>query len=378
MEVGVTFRWSAQFRILTAACLLLGQAIGAAELPGHAAPELDALFQRTNGWAGADGNYSIPLSSNTTLWLFSDTWVGAVANGRRSNVTMINNSIALQRGTNRPEFFYRTNSAGKPASFIVPQDGRGYFWLFHGARTTSGLWCFLQQMESNGKGGPFGFRFVANWVGHVENPDDPPPNWGIKQTKFPFDLHGTNGGLTLGGAVIREGDYIYVGGTDSRKQTRAKYKSGGMILARVSADKFGDFNEWRFYGEGNWQADFEKSTMVAPGVANEFSLSYLPGKKKYAAVYMSGTMSGPIVVRLAEQLEGPWSEAQEIFRCPEREWPVKVFCYAAKAHPELSPSGDELIITYASNAWDFWDVMRDARIYWPRFVRVPVAKLEVR
>src|SRR6185436_18096708 len=81
-----TFRW-----ILS---LCFAQTIFAADLPGHAAPELDSLFQRTSGWVGADGNYSIPLSTNTTLWLFSDTWVGAAANGRRSNVVMINNSIA--------------------------------------------------------------------------------------------------------------------------------------------------------------------------------------------------------------------------------------------------------------------------------------------
>src|SRR5262245_17354487 len=111
----------------------------AVDLPGRAVPERDAIFQRASGWVGADGNYSIPLATNTTLWLFSDTWVGAVANGRRSNVVMINNSIALQRGTNQPEFFYKTNSTGKAASFITPQDGRGYFWLFHGTRTSSGL-----------------------------------------------------------------------------------------------------------------------------------------------------------------------------------------------------------------------------------------------
>jgi hypothetical protein len=217
---------------------------------------------------------------------------------------------------------------------------------------------------------------VGNWLGHVENPDDPPPAWRITQTRVPFDIHGTNGGLTLGGAVIREGDYIYIGGVDSRKQTKAKHREGGMILARVPVEKIGDFAEWRFFSDGNWQNEFEKTTLIAPGVANEFSLSYLPAKKKYAAVYMAGTMSGKIVVRLAERLEGPWGGAQEVFHCPEKDWPVKVFCYAAKAHPELSPKGDELVITYASNAWDFWDVMRDARIYWPRFVRVSAAGLK--
>ena len=108
---------------------------------GKAAPEWDALFQRESGWIGADGDYSIPLNRDTTLWLFSDTFVGKVKDGKRLDARMINNSIALQRGTNAPEFFYGTTTDGKPASFITPQQGsrRGYFWLAHGMRTARGL-----------------------------------------------------------------------------------------------------------------------------------------------------------------------------------------------------------------------------------------------
>jgi hypothetical protein len=37
------------------------------------APELDALFDRADGWIGADGAYSVALSPQRTLWLFSET-----------------------------------------------------------------------------------------------------------------------------------------------------------------------------------------------------------------------------------------------------------------------------------------------------------------
>ncbi len=59
------------------------------------APELDALFARTSGWIGADGDYSVPLDKNRTLWLFSDTFVGEVKDGKRVGATMINNSAAI-------------------------------------------------------------------------------------------------------------------------------------------------------------------------------------------------------------------------------------------------------------------------------------------
>jgi hypothetical protein len=62
-----------------------------------------------------------------------------------------------------------------------------------------------------------------------------------------------------------------------------------------------------------------------------------------------------------------------VYRCPEMDWAPKVFCYAAKAHPELTKAPDELLITYAANAWNFWDLFSDARLYWPRFVRVKLS-----
>jgi hypothetical protein len=40
------------------------------------------------------------------------------------------------------------------------------------------------------------------------------------------------------------------------------------------------------------------------------------------------------------------------------------------SHPELATAPDELLITYAANAWGFWDLFKEARLYWPRFVRV--------
>jgi hypothetical protein len=47
----------------------------------------------------------------------------------------------------------------------------------------------------------------------------------------------------------------------------------------------------------------------------------------------------------------------------------RVFCYGGKAHAGLS-SARELIVSYVVNSFDFWQVARDAKLYWPRFVRV--------
>lgn len=61
-----------------------------AVLPGH-----DAAFENKSGWTGADGAYSVAISDDIILWLFGDTWVGEVQNGRHVNADLINNSIAI-------------------------------------------------------------------------------------------------------------------------------------------------------------------------------------------------------------------------------------------------------------------------------------------
>ena len=350
--------------------LALGACAGA-EFAGKAAPEWDALFQRQSGWIGADGNYSIPLSRDTTLWLFSDTFVGRVKDGKRLDARMINNSVALQRGTNAPEFFYGTTTNGQPASFIEPEHGspRGYFWLAHGIRTSRGLWFFMQRIVTVRSGTPFGFKLVDTWLAQVANPHAPPPQWRITQIQVPCTEVMEKGALTFGGAVLQQGEYAYIFGGDSRPEAGKAEMPNGLVLARVPAERIADFAQWRFLANGVWQEDFRKVTPAFRNLGSEFSVSWLPGRKEYAVVYSEGIW-GKILVRLAPALTGPWSSPKEVFRCPEMDWPTKAFCYAAKAHPELATAPDELLITYAANAWDFWDLFKDARLYWPRFVRV--------
>jgi hypothetical protein len=358
---------------LTCLLAVLELCVGA-EPVGQAAPEWDALFQRDVGWIGADGVYSIPLGSDTTLWLFSDTFVGKVENGKRLDARMINNSIALQHGTNQPEFFYGTADDGKPASFIKPQHGsrRDYFWLLHGARTARGLYFFLQRVVTVKPGTPFGFKLVDGWLACVANPDDPPPQWRITQSKVPFTSISAKGGLIFGGAVLSEGEFVYIFGGDSRPESKQAGMPNGMVVARAPVEALGDFAQWRFLADGAWQKDCTKVTPLFPNVGSEYSVSWLAARKEYAAVYSEG-IGGNIVLRTAPALAGPWSDPVLVYRCPEMNWPSKAFCYAAKAHPELTSAPDELLITYAANAWNFWDLFRDARLYWPRFVRVRVS-----
>ncbi|MHC4424529.1 MAG: DUF4185 domain-containing protein [Planctomycetota bacterium] len=337
----------------------------------EALPRYDALFCREKGWTGADAVYSAALADDVTLWLFGDTWIGDIVDGKHKGATMVNNSIALQRGkdasTASVEFFWQTTKEGEPAAFIEPADGTGWFWIFDGIVADGKLYLFLVQIIKTGKKGVFGFKHVGTSLAEVENPHGDPFKWRIKQYKIPYGRYSKNGNLFFGSALMRDGDFIYIyGGSEDW----SKGMSGrSMIVARVPYNKVADFEQWRFLSDGNWQAGMTGISKLFDGTATEYSVCYQPSIEQYVAVYTENGMSKNILMRFSPTPVGPWSSAYRIYECPEVEWHKTYFCYAAKAHPEIS-SKNELIITYVCNSTDFWKMAADARIYRPRFFRI--------
>ena len=338
-----------------------------------AAADFNQLFQRTNGWVGADAIYSIPISADRTLWFFGDTFVGRVADGRRTNVAMINNSVGVQQGRGAAadvEFFYQRKADGKAAAWLEPAAAGGWLWPFGGAAEDGQAWLFLWQMEKTAGGGAFAFRNVAVWLARIENPLAAPAAWRISQVKIPFtELAGERRRL-FGSAVLRVEGWNYIYGIE--EPAKGSGAARRMLVARAPAGKVDVFTEWRFWNGEAWVADFRQVRGVVGGMGAEYSVSYMPSLRRYVAVTTENGLSDKIVARAAEQPWGPWSEARVIYNCPEAVLTRRVFCYAGKAHALLDGAG-ELLVSHAFNSHDFWEVVRDARLYWPRFV---IVKLE--
>jgi hypothetical protein len=344
-----------------------GLSFGAAEVYSG----VNALFESKEGWIGADGAYSVEMSPQRRLWLFSDTWVGLVREGKRTGATMVNNSVGLQEGpgpTSTLRFTVLKDAKGKPAAVFAPAEKRGWFWLQAGAYVDKHLFVFLSHVEKTDSTNVFGFRQIGQSLGVVSNPEEDPRSWRYQQNKIPCSVFGLERQLTFGAAVIQDREYLYVYGTDEdiKRKTRDRF----LVLARVPLDKVQDFAAWRFYDGHGWNSDFRTSSRLVDGMASECSVSYLPEPKQYVLVYTEAGLSDRILARTAPAPMGPWSVPVAIYRCPEVRRDKRIFCYAAKAHPTLS-SGQELVISYVANSFDFWQVASDASIYLPRFIRVP-------
>lgn len=328
------------------------------------APDWNQLFQKTNGWLGADVAYSIPLTDNKSVWLFGDTLVGQVAGGKRLHCRMIHSSIALQQTGEAPQFFYPTDKKHNPESFMKSPAAHTDFWLSDGVRTGRGLFIFMQQVAWTG-GGVWGFHCIGTWLASVENPDAPPARWKITTKKLPFTSLASGEDATLGAETLQADGYIYVYGYANPQHSAAQKN---LILARTPENELDDFNAWEFFSNGHWTKDFQNITPMFFGAPPEGSVSWQPFLKKYVFVYTDG-IGGKIVMRLSDAPEGPWTVPVTLYQCPEMGISREVFCYAAKAHPEWSAT-NELLISYASNSQSFSEVLNDTRLYWPRFIRV--------
>jgi hypothetical protein len=334
------------------------------------AAELEAKFRQTEGWLGADGAFSVPLSDTRAVWLFSDTWVGSIKDGKRRPTGLVNNTVGVQEGTGadmKISFAIAKDKDGKHRAIFVPPDGKGWFWLFGGYHAGGKLHVFLPRLEKAGAGGPFGFKGTDLWLGTVSNPTDDPTAWKIAYKKVPFARFDEAPRRSFGSAILRVKDHAFIYGYEEKPGK--PFATRRLIIARAPADRLGDFDSWRFYANGEWKADVDDVTTQADSLGTEFSVNYFPGLKKYGLVYSENGLSDRVVGRFATSPEGPWSEPVVLYNCPEMKRDKKVFTYAGKAHAHLS-SGNDVVITYAVNAFELAPVINNADLYWPRFVRV--------
>lgn len=334
--------------------------------------EYNNIFIRTNGWTGGDGAHSIPISDSTTLWIFGDSWVGPVVEGRHYNAAMISNSVAVQHGKEPvPEnisFYYRKKD-GKPAPFISPSDNVGRYWFTDGGiKTDEGLfivasWIITRDEENS----VFNFEIAGKVLVHVWNPSDKPDNWDMEIKKIPH-FHKMSEGheITFGTPQFVYNGCIYIYGDEFNKKENNRF----MILARAPEGKICDFDSWEFFYKGIWQKESNRVTRLCDHYGAEYSVSYSDYLKKYITVYTENGLSDKIILRTALKPEGPWSPPLVIYETPDTKWDKTYFCYAAKAHPELSKRPDELLISYVCNSFDFFKMCADTRIYRPKFIRI--------
>lgn len=348
------------------------------------APAWSDLFRRTEGWTGGDGIFAIPLSGhegpdhavgNKTLFVFSDTFIGSVDSaGKRVNSTMVNNSLAILDGAvpdpERIRFFWGRNAEGKAASAFVPNTPRtagsqSWYWLQDGF-VHKGFVYDLPLIVTRDTAGPEGFQFKETGIALLKIPLGPngEPDLALAvQKDTPLFFSGAGRTLYYGcgimpntaeaGAPDPDG-YIYVYGRNS------------LYVARVRADDFEDFQEWRYWDGAAWSGDISKSASLGTGGPELSVTPIAQGSLKGKYLLVSSGLEPDIFIRVGESPKGPFGNRINVFKAPEWDAAGKIYTYNAKAHPSLSSDGNWLV-TYNVNTPSFAATVARADIYRPRF-----------
>jgi hypothetical protein len=354
-------------------------------------PEWNRLFDRSEGWTGADGIFSIPLSGykgpdhalgNKTLFVFSDTWIGGVdaATDIRKNATMIHNSLAVLDGSkpdsNKIHFIWSKNAAGKSISAFTPNTPstlgkNAWYWLQDGFYYKGNVYILPIICTSS----PTGWNEVG--VGFIKIPisaEGEPDIANATQKDTPFKYSGSNGNYYFGNGImpntIESGapnpdGFVYV------------YGRFGLYVSRVLPDDFEDFSKWRYWDGTAWNVDIGKAKSLGLGGA-ELSVSPIVSgvyRGKYLLVSMGVEQN--VFFRIGDHPWGAFGSRTNIFSAPE--WHIynsSVYTYNAKAHPSLSGNG-EWLVSYNVNTSDLNLNLAHADIYHPRFFKLRLDPVSV-
>jgi hypothetical protein len=342
---------------------------------GHAFEDAEVLFRQNPRWLGADGAHSIRLDNQRIFWTFADTFVSTSNAHVRHESEMVRNTIAIQTGndplTATMKFYWQQGTDGSPASFF-PEDGQFWYWPQASIRLDEGpLVTFLYRIVNTPEQG-LGFDNTGYAISIVENPDAPPGTW------KPEIINAEHGRVDAfpATALIRIDDYVVA--------VAVKQGEGHQgVLVRYSASSLAKGSieepEWWTGGQTGWVLEEELGSKVPDIVldhaGSECSIHWDQRTGSFIHITTYGFGAATIGLRTATALTGPWSAPVTVYRPPESAGP-RPFVYGAVAHPALvGQTPEDLIVTYATNSFEFTDMFTkhgSRNLYWPRVITVSV------
>lgn len=319
-------------------------------------PEADQLFHTNPLWLGADGAFSVDLGNRRVLWLFSDSFVAHHPGEDRKHAAFLHNTVAIQSGYDPSratiKFYWRHEKQGP--SEIFPTRNKEWMWPLSGIRIKDRLLIFCTRVATDSTKGSLGFKIVGWNAFWVTNPDSEPSLWKLKDAAQVTDK------MMMASAVLQRGKFLYLFGESEPEHD--------LYVARFSTATLaaGNFGPLQWWTGSSWQTSASNRHPIQLAVATETSVERDPDGNGFIAIYSKGFGATNIVMQKAQNLTGPWSPPQTIYRPPESNAP-DAFVYAGKSHPELK--GADLVLTYAANG-PIEKVLKDMSLYFPRFVKV--------
>ena len=358
-----------------------------ADQSGSNAERFTQMLDRSEGWLGADGIYSIPLNGNdhwgsadkesATFFVFSDTMLGTAdpETKRYRDVRMVNHSAAVLTNyeptqktdrTDTIQFLYGKNADGSRTNLFERK-----YWLQDGIVIDNKL--YLTAFTPDDRWKPTHVDMITIPLASAETLD-----W-EKHTiteRFPLFAENEQYQLLFGVGILDHtatDGYIYVYGYRDTLRGGRKH----LAAARVKPESFADGEQWRFWNGKDWIPDiteiFRDEALLADRVSAELSVTPI-AEEKFLLIFTQDVMSDRIAYKVGGSPIGPFGETVVFHRVPEpRAMGEGIYAYNAKAHPHLS-APDLLLISYNVNR--LGSLPRNANEYRPRFIELPISEVK--
>lgn len=334
-------------------------------------------FPLKDGWQGGDGDVSVPINATTTLFIFSDTYVGNKHEHSRNGaeMKMISNSVAvttcLSNGDTDVNYFWNNMYSENPEPIFKSYTSRYKYWVTSAFMIKGNLYATLEKIGTKPGTAPddiFSFSLLGFTLAKISNPYDTPEAWTIEY--IPLNDF-KNPAMGLGPPVILE-NYIYFFVSRFDKF---------QVLLRKQIDFIDNAQKpFEHYAlDKQWKLGLKTSDLDT--IVNGFrstTVNYHKEMNQWVMICDIAFMDNKIKMRTASALTGPWSEEITIYEIPEvtpgnPAYSKTNFCYLAReCIQNYNSEKHEMLVTYDVNNSDFSQIKSNLGIYTPKIVVLPL------
>ncbi|MEB2784951.1 hypothetical protein [Algoriphagus persicinus] len=332
-------------------------------------------FPLGEGWLGGDGDVSVPINATTTLFIFSDTWVGNKNQQSRMEpgMRMVSNSVAVQtclpNGDTDVKYFWNNKYSENPEPIFKTFTKRYKFWVTDAFKINDNLYVLLEKVGPKLAASPndiFNFSLLGYTLAKINNPSDTPNKWNIEYIPVP-DFK--NPVMSIGPHVKLDNYmYFFINRYDK-----------AQVLIRKKLE-FIDNNEkpFEYYAlNKTWKEGLDVNDMDT--LVNGFrstTVNYHPEMQQWVMICDIKFMDNKIKIRTAPELTGPWSDEIDIYEISEVTpgnslYSESNFSYLPRECIQNYDSKRHvMLLTYDINNPNFSEIIANPNIYTPKIITI--------
>lgn len=316
-----------------------------------------------DGWTGGDSTYSVALEDGRTVWIFSDTFLGPVADdGTRPEETPFLNNSFIVDDAGSFQTMHGLDEQGDPTGLVPPptDEPEGWYWVGDGMQDRDGNIQLVGLRFWYGGGGMWDFGWEGN---HLATFDDDTFEL-LSLAELPSES-----GVQWASWIEPAGDLTYVYGVQDAGEN--KY----MHVARVLAPDLD--GPWEFWTGSGWSDEETDTEQVMAGVANEYSVAAFEDGYLLLTQDTTELFSANVQAFVSCDPTGPFELVGTAYQMPEvgaegSYTNPNIFAYNAHEHPHLRTEGST-VFTYNVNSFESEELYDDVTIYRPRFVELAIS-----